>query len=162
MWPAYCQWSSCARSSSSCPSSMSSCVYRYLGRRRCKYVCKSIGPNTVGKQWPQHWLLAFEMSLWRFRVCRWQSVRIVTCWHLTSFKNLILNGPGRIRSPNTTWPKFSTGEFSSCMGQKSKWWYSYGITDSSVFRRFTKIEMSACSQQTFNANTHKRTNKKTD
>lgn len=44
--------------------------------------------------------------------------------HETFLRKSILYGPGRIRSPNTTWPKFSAGEFDSSMGQKSKWWYS--------------------------------------
>ena len=34
--------------------------------------------------------------------------------------NLILYGEGRIRSPNTTCPKFSAGELSSAASQKSK------------------------------------------
>ena len=41
-----------------------------------------------------------------------------------------------------TCPRFSWGAWLSSALQKSKWWYSYGITDSSLFKRFTNNFMS--------------------
>lgn len=59
-------------------------------------------------------------------------------------RKFILYGLGRIRSPNTTWPRFSTGDCVSSERQKSKWWYSKGMTDSSVFSLFTYRGISFC------------------
>lgn len=64
-------------------------------------------------------------------------VLVQAALHLTSSRKLSLYGLGLILSPKTTWPRFSTGDWVSSDRQKSKWWYSNGISDSSVLSRFT-------------------------
>ena len=67
-----------------------------------------------------------------FNNCLWYLKSNFECvWHT-------LYGEARMRSPNTTWPRFSEGELSSSLAwQKSKCLYSNGSTDSTESSRFT-------------------------